>query len=313
MLALVRDGGNDPPVALAEVTDAQADAGEALVEVRASSVNRGELRLLEGRPDGWRPGQDIAGVVTQSAADRDGPPAGTRVAGLVVGGGWSKRVAVPPARLAELPDGVSFEDAATVGIAGLTALRTVRLCGPLLGSRLLVIGATGAVGRLAVQLGVQAGAVVTAQARTRERSAELEQLGAERLVTPDELEEAAYDAALDGVGGPMLEQAIRCLRPGGTVVVYGAMTREPARIGLGDFAGHEGARIVSFMSYAYGREEDIGPDLAVLVDLIARGRLNTSVAATEDWRDAGRLIAALRAGEISGKAVLTVGAGRGAA
>ena len=79
MLALVRDGRNDPPVTLQEVPEPQPKEGEALVQVRASTVNRGELALLASRADGWRPGQDVAGVVATPAADGNGPPAGTRV------------------------------------------------------------------------------------------------------------------------------------------------------------------------------------------------------------------------------------------
>src|SRR6266496_3323178 len=123
MLALIRDGQHDPPVA-----------------------------LLSARPDGWRPGQDIAGVVTEAAASGEGPPAGTRVVGLAEGAAWSQRLAVPITRLAALEDTVSFEHAATLGLAGRTALRTVRLAGPLLGRSVLILGAGGGVGHLTVQL-----------------------------------------------------------------------------------------------------------------------------------------------------------------
>src|SRR5207245_7488765 len=115
MLALIRDGHHDPPLALRDVAEPQPRPDEALVEVHASSLNRGELPLLSARPDGWRPGQDIAGVVTEAATSGEGPPAGTRVVGLVEGAAWSQRLAVPITRLAALEDTVSFEDAATLG------------------------------------------------------------------------------------------------------------------------------------------------------------------------------------------------------
>jgi NADPH:quinone reductase-like Zn-dependent oxidoreductase len=102
--------------------------------------------LLAARPDRWRPGQDIAGVVAQPAATGNGPAAGARVVGIVEGAAWSQRVAAPPTRLATLDDAVSFVDAATLGLADRTALRTVRLAGPLLGRNLLVLGAAGRVG-----------------------------------------------------------------------------------------------------------------------------------------------------------------------
>ena len=93
------------------------------MQVRASTVNRGEFALLASRADGWRPGQDVAGVVATPAADGTGPRAGTRVVGPPEGAAWSQRVAIPVERLAVIDGAVPFETAATLGLAGLTALR----------------------------------------------------------------------------------------------------------------------------------------------------------------------------------------------
>jgi NADPH2:quinone reductase len=84
-------------------------ATEVLVEVRAYSVNRGELFLLKMRSDGWRPGQDLAGVVVQAAADGTGPALGTRVVGLVDWECWAERVAVSSHLAVSLPEDVTFE------------------------------------------------------------------------------------------------------------------------------------------------------------------------------------------------------------
>src|ERR1700693_4484527 len=129
MLALVNTPSAPIPVELIEVAEPVPMSGEAVVEVHTFSVNRGELALLANRPEGWRPGQDIAGVVVQAAADGSGPQEGTRVVALVDGGGWAQRVAAPTARMAALPDNVSFASAATLPVAGLTALRTLRYGG----------------------------------------------------------------------------------------------------------------------------------------------------------------------------------------
>src|SRR6202008_775002 len=99
--------------------------------------------IPSGRTVGW----DIAGVVERAAADGSGPPEGARVVGLVWTGGWSERAAVPTRQLAELPDAVSFEQAATLPVAGLTALHALQIGGFCLGKRVLVIGASGGVGR----------------------------------------------------------------------------------------------------------------------------------------------------------------------
>src|SRR2546430_3468950 len=131
MLALINSPNAAAPVELREVPEPQPAQNEAVVEVRAFSLNRGELRLLQMRPEGWRPGQDISGVVVQPAANGSGPEAGARVVALTDNAGWAQRAAVPAHRMATLPDHVLLEEAPALPVAGLTALRTVRPRGPL--------------------------------------------------------------------------------------------------------------------------------------------------------------------------------------
>src|SRR6266576_2801550 len=151
MLAVVNTPNGPTPVDLREGPEPPPAANEALVEVRAFSLNRGELRLFQVRPEGWRPGQDISGVVVQPAADGSGPKAGDRVVALTDNAGWAQRAAVPAHRMAVLPHNVRFEHAAALPVAGLTALRTLRFGAPLLGKRVLITGAAGGVGHLATQ------------------------------------------------------------------------------------------------------------------------------------------------------------------
>src|SRR3954452_5917058 len=106
---------------------------QAVVEVRAYSVNPGEAALIKQRPSGFRPGQDIAGTVIRSAADGKGPAVGERVVGYPDWEGWAERISVPVDSLAVLDDDVSFEEAAALPVAGLTALRALRVGGSLLG------------------------------------------------------------------------------------------------------------------------------------------------------------------------------------
>src|SRR6266700_1123919 len=142
MLALVNTPSAPIPVELHEVAEPEPAPDEAIVEVHAFSLNRGELALLAGRPEGWRPGQDIAGVVVKAAADGSGPKEGTRVVALVDGAGWAQRAAAHTARMATLPDNVSFASAATLPVSGLTALRTLRYGGSLLGHFVLITAAS---------------------------------------------------------------------------------------------------------------------------------------------------------------------------
>src|SRR5207244_13576598 len=150
---------------------------------RAVSLNRGELRLFPVGPECWRPGQNMAGIVLEAAADGSGPPAETRVVALCDWEGWAERAAVPTRRMAPIADNVSFAAAAALPVAGLTALRTLRHGAPLLGKRVLITGAAGGVGNLAVQLAARSGARITAVVGSGERARVLDGLGVAEVVT----------------------------------------------------------------------------------------------------------------------------------
>src|SRR5947208_8434754 len=116
MLAIVNTPGGSAPVEVREVPEPGPAANEALIEVRAFSLNRGELRLMQTRPEGWRPGQDIGGVVLQQAADGSGPEAGTRVVALTDNAGWAQRAAVPAHPVAALAHHVRLAQAAALPV-----------------------------------------------------------------------------------------------------------------------------------------------------------------------------------------------------
>ncbi|CAO5183628.1 NADPH:quinone reductase [Frankia sp. AiPs1] len=287
-----------------EVADPTRADHEALVAVRAFSLNRGELALLEARTQQWRPGQDVAGVVVEAAADGSGPAPGTRIAAQVDQAGWAELVPVPGDRLAVLPDEVTIEQGAALPLAGLTALRTLRLGGDLLGRRVLVTGASGGVGRYQTELAALAGARVTAVAARTHQDALLG-LGAHVVVAAPADAADGQDLVTESVGGDSLAAALTKVTPGGTVVVLGSSSGTKTPIDIYDFVGHEGARLLSYLSYAHPAPP--GPDLRLLVDLVATGRLHPTLGLVRDWTDLPDVLAALRERRVSGKAVLTIG------
>ena len=145
--AVVVDPGAPNRLALADVEEPSPTPSEALVRVAAVSLNRGEVRRAESSEPGFRPGWDLAGTVERAAADGSGPPEGSRVVGFLPSGAWAELACVPTDSVAALPEGVSFEEASTLPVAGLTALYALEEGGNLLGRSVLVTGASGGAGQ----------------------------------------------------------------------------------------------------------------------------------------------------------------------
>lgn len=306
MLALVATSGSAENVELREVPVPSPDPNQAVVAVKAVSLNRGEVSRLRSAEDGAVFGWDLAGVVTQRAADGSGPAAGTRVLGFVTGGSWAEQVAVPDNRLAPLPDDVSFAAAATLPVAGLTALRTLRRGGLLLGKRVLVTGAAGGVGRYAVQLAALSGARVTGVAGSPERAAGLQELGAAEVVTDIGEAHGPFHLILESVGGPSLAAALGLVERDSTIVTFGNSSGQETTVNIGVFYGRSGARIEAFSLLAPNQPTNFGEDLAYLAGLMAEGRLQAEIDHEGSWRKAADALAALRERRIRGKAVLLV-------
>jgi NADPH:quinone reductase-like Zn-dependent oxidoreductase len=306
MLGLANTPSGSAPVEIRELPEPQPLRNEALVEVRAFSLNRGELRSFRNNEEGWVPGQDVAGIVLREAEDGSGPAAGTRVVALTDEFGWAQRVAVPGHRMAALPDNVVFAQAATLPVAGLTALRTLRHGAPLLGRRVLVTGAAGGVGTIAVQLAAHSGARVTAVVGRAERAAGLRELGAAEVVQGIDNAQGRFALILESSGGASLARAIQLVEAKGTVVVYGNSSGEPTTISFADFRGAQNSRVQGFHYFTSEAEDRFAPDLALLVSLIADGALTPRIGVERSWRDIAAVAVQLRDRSVSGKAVLLV-------
>src|SRR5213080_1388464 len=203
--AVVVDAAAPGRLAIKPVELRDPNRDEVGVRVTAISLNRGETRrALQVAEPGWRPGWDFTGIVETAAADGSGPKPGTRVVGMLPSGAWAERVNCRTHAVAVLPDAVSDAQAATLPVAGLTALHALRQGGLLLGRKVLVDGATGGVGHLACQLALAAGALVWGQVRRPEaREAVAEWCGG-RVVLGDLLAAKPHGPfwlILDSLGG----------------------------------------------------------------------------------------------------------------
>lgn len=301
-------------VAVREVPEPVALPNEAIVAVRAVSLNRGESRWLESAAVGWRPGWDLAGVVVAAAANGSGPAVGTRVVGLLRNGAWAERVAVPTSQLAELPAEVSFAAASTLPVAGLTALTALGRKGALFGLRVVVTGAAGGVGWFATQLAARGGAHVIGVARTADRLAPLVERGAvHTAVTSVTDVEGPIDLVLESTGGAELGVVLGRMAPGGMIVNYGNSSRTTTTFNVSDLYGRGGVSLYGlFLFDELVRRGNSGArDLGTLAGMVAAGELVPQISVTARWREPYAALQALVERALVGKAVLTFDEVRG--
>lgn len=305
MRALIGSPGRPGNVEFRDVEPPAPNPDELVLDVKAFAVNRGELSLLASRPEGWRPGQDIAGVVVQAAADGSGPPAGAKIVALTEFCGWSQRAAAKTSRVAVLPEGVTFAAAASLPVAGLTALRALRAGGSILGRRVLVTGATGGVGTFAVQLARRGGA--SAVAAVGSDASLLRELGASEIYPAMEEVPGTFDVILESVGGASLAGSLHRVAAGGTVVMFGNSSQSPTTFpGFPDFRGRIGSKLLPFGVYYSGEVPTFGEDLGFLAASIAEKKLDPVIGATASWTKIAEVLGQLKERRIRGKAVFTV-------
>jgi NADPH:quinone reductase-like Zn-dependent oxidoreductase len=185
--AVIVDPAVEGRLIINEVDRPNPAPSQALVRVGAVSLNLGEVRGAMSAEKGRQLGWDLAGTVEQAAADGSGPPVGARVVGFVASGAWAEIAAVSTNALAQLPDNVSFAQAATLPVAGLTALYALERGGSLLGRLALITGASGGVGMFACQLARLMGARVVGVIRQPEREAAVREAGAHEVVIGEDL------------------------------------------------------------------------------------------------------------------------------
>jgi NADPH2:quinone reductase len=208
-------------------------AGQALVRVESTAVSFAETAMRRGRyygqpPFPFVPGYDLVGVVEAVGSGVSPALAGRRVAVLTKTGGWATAVVLAAADLVEVPDGVGADEAETLIVNGVTAYQMLhRNAQVRAGQTVLVLGASGGVGSILVQLARHAGARVIGTASPRHHDA-LRELGVEPVDYRDpdltarirELAPGGIDAVFDHLGGASVTRSYRLLSRTGTLVSY---------------------------------------------------------------------------------------------
>jgi NADPH:quinone reductase-like Zn-dependent oxidoreductase len=310
--AVVVDPEAQGKLAIRPVELRDPDRDEVGVRVTAISLNRGETRrALQVAAPGWRPGWDFAGVVERAAADGSGPKPGARVVGLLPSGAWAERVNCRSHAVAVLPDGVGDAQAATLPIAGLTALHALRQGGLLLGRKVLVDGASGGVGHLACQLANAAGAQVWGHVRRAEyRDAVAEWCGGRVVLGPDlsaAKPHGPFWLIVDSVGASALSVALGMLAPNGTCVTLGVSEGNTTTFESRDFFSTGGVRLYGLtLFHELMSVERAGIGLRLLAELIEAGKLRPRIAVEASWNEIGTIARRLIDREFTGKAVLHI-------
>ena len=297
MRAIVFETYGGPEVLhLADVPDPRPGPGQVRVRVEAAAVNGWDVKSRAGATGAPAPaspvvpGLEVAGVVDVLGDGLPGVAPGDRVVGFAVGGGYAELALTSV--FARVPVGLAATDAVTLPVAAETATRVLRLLDVRPGETLLVHGASGSVGELAVQLAVRRGARVIGTASPRNQ-ARVAALGAAptpygtglvervRTVSPD-----GVDAVLDTTGAGVLPDSI-ALRGGTDRIVT-----------IADDAAADLGVVASWRS-----ERDAG-ELAEAVAALARGDLVTTVGAVLPLADAPRAHELVETGRAGGKVVL---------
>ncbi|MDH3730861.1 MAG: NAD(P)-dependent alcohol dehydrogenase [Acidimicrobiia bacterium] len=314
-----RSYGSPEDVEVLEVDQPAPGDDDVLIRVHAASVNpydwhmmRGEpylVRLQAGlrRPKLTTLGADVAGRVEAVGSNVTEFQAGDEVFGQGRGS-FAEYVTASPRALALKPPGVTFEQAAAVPIAGLTALQGLRDKGRIApGHRVLINGASGGVGTFAVQIAKTYGAEVTGVCSTRNLDLVLS-IGADHVVdyTTDDFTESGeqYDLILDAVGNRSLSAYRRAMTPKGVLVVAGAHE-------MGNWVGPLVHLAKVALRSAFSSHKMVvmlastkASDLAVLGELLASGKVTPVIDRTYPLAETADAIRHVEEGHARGKVII---------
>jgi len=335
MLAVVSDArsadGGRPTARLGEVPEPGCSFDEVLVRVRATAINRADLLQLRGfypPPPGESevPGLECAGTIERVGDEVRGWSPGDRVMALLGGGGHGQKVAVPAGQLMALPERMSFEQGAALPESCLTAWTNLVVEGGLepaaAGSSrpeqtVLVTGANGGVGTVAVQLAAELGARVLAAGRSLERLEPLRGLGVDQLLVEgdglagdvrDLTRGRGVDLVLDLVGGAHIDHHLSALKNRGRLVLVGLMAGSRADLDLGQVLRRR-LTLVGSVLRARSRQEKaelVAGFSRFAGQRLADGRIRPVIDRVLPFERIDDAYAALEEGSVTGKVVVTL-------
>src|SRR5690349_20769388 len=313
--ATIRDGS----IVVEEHPGPQPEAGELLVRVKAAGLNGADMMQLAGRyppPPGAPediPGLELAGEVAEVGRDVRRFEAGDRVMAVVAGGGHAELAIVHESAAMPVPEELDWTAAGGVPEVFTTAHDALFTQAHLtVGERLLVHGAAGGVGMAAVQLGVMAGARVTATVRDERAREQIAALGVQAIAPQGFSEYGPFDVILELVGAINLDENLDALATGGRIATIGLGAGAKAEIDLRKLMGKRGRIHGSTLRARAIEEKALAARLVEKMVLpgFASGDLSVPVTASFPLEEAPAAYERFGAGRKLGKIVLDVGADR---
>ena len=324
MKAIVQDRyGSADVLEFRDIEEPVMGEDDVLVRVHAAGAGPDVWHIMAGMPYIARPmlgfrgpkiavrGWDVAGTVEAVGANVTASRPGDEVMGTAENGSFAELAVTPADKLVPKPAGLSFEQAAAIPISGMTALRAVRDVGKVQpGQSVLVIGASGGVGTLAVQIAKASGATITAVCSTAKADL-ARSIGADDVIdyTREDFADGSrrWDLIIDTAGRRPLSQLRRALTPKGTLVIVGGDGGGNWTGGF--FRGMLRAPLVSL--FVGQRMRGLATkirhdDLVALTELIEAGTLTPVIDRTYPLIEAPDAIRYLAQGHAAGKIVVTV-------
>lgn len=294
---------------------------EVRVRTIAAAVNHSDLNIRAGKhpirrdpPFPYVPGLEVIGDIVEVGGAVQDFALGERVVTMMQGtagirakrdGGYAQFVTLPQGVVAGVPMDLDPLDLAALGLAGVTAYEGLRKLGPLDGRRVVVTGASGGVGSVAVGIAAALGAEVTGIVSRAERAAYVRSLGAQVVHTSAEVERGALgeetiDGVLETVGGVLFAPCVNALRDGGTLSMVGAVG--------GNKVTFDAYHLLNVTLTGYSSETLDGASLQAamndICEFLRQGRIRPPARTLYPLREAAQAHAALEARGVEGRLLL---------